>query len=211
MKIHDCEQRSEEWEVLRMGRPTASNFGRIVAPAKGQLSKSHIDYACELIAKQMGVYTEPPPSYWMEWGTENEPLAIESYVFDTGCEVEKVGFVTPDDHDRYGCSPDGFIDGRSGLVEIKCPKPETLLKYHISGELPSDYKPQVQGQLLITGCEYCDFYAFHPEMAPFKVRVFPDMKYQAAMEKALEQFCESLESMRDRISQAGIHLIKWGE
>lgn len=211
MRIVECLQQSEQWEALRMMRPTASRFGDIITPAKGDLSSKSVDYACELVAKQMGVYTEPPPSYWMEWGIEHEQIAIKSYQFDTGHTVEKVGFAFPDDTEDYGCSPDGFVDNRTGLIEVKCPKPETVLRYHWEGVLPSGYKPQVQGQLLITGCEWCDFYAWHPDLVPFKVRVEPDQAYQEKMRVALEMFCEQLEQLREKVSSSGLQLIQWGE
>ena len=209
MRIINCEQGSDQWDILRMIRPTASQFGRVVTPKKGQLSASHRDYACELVAKQIGCFTEPPPSYWMEWGTEHEPAAIEHYQQKMQKEVERVGFVIPDDTDAYGGSPDGLIDGRKGLLETKCPKPETLIRYHWDGILPDDYIAQMQGLLLITGCDYCDFFAWHPELQPFCVRVEPDEKFQAALSVALEQFTVSLAELTAKVSSAGIHVIRW--
>lgn len=211
MRAIEIEQGSEKWDLLRMTRPTASQFGRVITPKTGALSASHRDYACELVARQVGVYTEPPPSFWMEWGTTNEPLAIESYTAQTGNEVERVGFVLPDYTDTFGGSPDGLVANRKGLIEVKCPKPETLIRYHWDGELPDTYKCQVQGLLLITGCEWADFYAWHPEIAPFHVRVEPDEKFQGKMLKALEKFTEALESLRDRVGKSGLQIIEWGQ
>ena len=194
MKIIDCIQGSEEWDRWRL-RPTASNFGRIVTPVKGGYSKSAVDYACEIVAKELGVFTEPPPSYWMEYGTENEPNAIASYEATTGNKVQRVGFVLPDHTEAFGGSPDGLVSD-NGLLETKCPKPETLIGYHAAGEMPAVYKPQVQGLLLITGCEWCDFFAWHSELEPFHVRVLPDAVYQASMLEALCTFLAELKRIR---------------
>ena len=211
MRVIECEQGSEQWELLRMTRPTASCFGNIITPKRGDLSATCVAYACELVAKQMGVYTEAPPSFWMEWGTEHEPSALAAYSQDTGSEVEQVGFVLPDSTDRYGGSPDGLVDNRTGILETKCPKPETLLRYHWDGGLPDMYRPQVQGLLLITGCEWCDFFAWHPEVAPFSLRVEADEKYQQKMSNALDEFCDKLDQMIEKMSKAGVHIIKWEE
>ena len=210
MKVIDCKQGSEEWQLLRQRIPTASNFGKMVTPKRGQLSKSCMSYACELIAKQLGVYTEPPPSFWMEWGTENEPNAIADYELRTGNKVEQVGFVLPDETECFGGSPEGLVNDREGVLETKCPKPETLIAYHAAGELPEDYIPQVQGLLLITQCEWCDFFAWHPHVAPFLLRVEPDIKYQERMLDALMEFWKVLEQLKKTISEAGTPVINWG-
>lgn len=210
MRVIDCEQGSEQWEVFRMTRPTASQFGRIIQSKRGKLSKSYRDYACELVAKQIGVYVETQPNYWMEWGTEHEPLAIQDYCQRMNVEAERVGFVLPDDTDDYGGSPDALLCNRKGLLEVKCPKPETLIRYHWDGELPDDYIAQVQGLLLITGCEWCDFFAWHPELQPFRIRVEPDEEYHESMREALSEFCEALRELTEKVSKAGVHVIQWG-
>lgn len=211
MRIIDCEQGSEQWDIFRMTRPTASNFCKIITPKKGQLSAAHRDYACELVAKQIGVYTEPPPSFWMTWGIEHEDQARQAYAERFNLEVEQVGFVMPDDTDAYGGSPDGLVIGKTGVLETKCPKPETLIRYHWDGKLPDEYIAQVQGLLLITGCEFCDFFAWHPDLQPFHVRVLPDEKFHKALRGALEEFHEALEELKEKVSKSGVHVIEWGE
>lgn len=210
MRVIECEQGSEQWELLRATRPTASQFGRIVTPVKGELSTSCRDYACELVAKQLGVFNERPPSFDMEWGNEYEAAAISRYATDTGYEVERVGFVVPDATDTFGGSPDALVNDREGLLETKCPRAETLIKYHWDGTLPLNYRPQVQGLLLITGCEWCDFFAWHPDIEPFKVRVMPDEAYQMSMLEALTQFLVQLNDLKAKVTAAGTTVIDWG-
>ena len=67
MRIIDVVPRSEAWERLR-NRPTCSEFGSFVTPARGDYSKQATAYAAKIVAKRMEVYVEPPPSFWMEWG-----------------------------------------------------------------------------------------------------------------------------------------------
>ncbi len=211
MRIIPCDQGSDTWDIFRMTRPTASQFGRVITPKKMQLSAQHRDYCCELVAKQIGVYIEPLPSKDMEWGTEHEPLAIEDYCQRMQTECERVGFVLPDDTESYGGSPDALVFDRTGVLEVKCPRPETLIRYHWDGELPSDYIAQVQGLLLITGCSFCDFFAWHPELQPFQVRVEPDEEFHDALRGVLAEFNTALEELRQKVSKAGVHVIKWGE
>lgn len=202
MRIVNVTQGSEEWDAIRRGVPTASNFGNIITPAKGQLSSSWRGYAAELIAESLGVVVPPPPSFWMQWGIDTEPYAVAAYEQMTGNQLTTVGFVWPDDHERYGCSPDRLV-GEEGLLEIKCPMPKTVIAYHVDAGLPDEYRSQVQGQLLITGRKWCDFFAYHPELKPFLLRVERDEKYIAAIEAALEEFCDKLAEMRESLADIG--------
>jgi len=197
MRIIDCEQRTEEWERWR-NRPTASQFYKFITPARGDYSKQATAYAAQVVAMRLGVYTEPPPSFWMEWGTEMEPNAKHAYAVQTGREIQDVGFILPDNTDAYGGSPDGLV-GDDGLIEIKCPAPETLISYHAAGELPAQYRPQIQGLLLISGRAWCDFYVFHPELTPFLLRVEPDEKYQAKIADGLYKLLEEIERIESKV------------
>ena len=69
--VTEAPQRSEAWERLR-ARPTASRFGKFTTHARGDYSASASAYAAEVVAKRLGVYVEPPPSFWMTWGVEHE-------------------------------------------------------------------------------------------------------------------------------------------
>ena len=117
-----------------------------------------------------------------------------------------MGFVIPDNTDAYGGSPDGLV-GDDGLVEVKCPAPETLIAYHASGEMPVAYRPQVQGLLLITGREWCDFFAFHPELSPFITRIEPDLKYQEKMAAGLLELLREIERIRSAVKRQRHRLV----
>lgn len=198
MRIIDCIQGSEEWHSWR-ARPTASEFGSFVTPARGDYSTQATAYAAKIVAKRLGVYVEPPPSFWMEWGMEHEPNAKAAYTTATGNEITDVGFVLPDGTDAYGGSPDGLV-GADGLIECKCPAPETLIRYHADGELPAQYKPQVQGLLLITGRAWCDFFVFHPQLTPWMVRVEADVDYQSKIAEGLLTLLGEIEIIESSVS-----------
>jgi len=183
MRVIECRQGSEEWDRLR-ARPTASEFGKFCTPARGDYASQASAYAAKIVAKRLGVYTEPPPSWAMERGIELEPSAKLAYTKQTGREITGVGFILPDRTDAYGGSPDGLVSD-DGLIEIKCPASETLISYRGEGVLPVQYKPQVQGLLLISGRAWCDFFVFYPELEPFLLRVEPDLKYQQKLAECL--------------------------
>jgi len=157
-------QRSEDWYAARLGKATASRFRDAIAALKsGAPAQAQRDYLTELVVERL---TQQPiqrfQSAAMTWGTEQEPAARAAYERATGRIVEETGFVC---HDTLmaGCSPDGLIDW-DGLIEIKCPfntanHIETLLN-----GMPADHISQVQGQMWITGREWCDFVSYDPRM-----------------------------------------------
>jgi putative phage-type endonuclease len=182
MIIIDVPQGSEAWHEHRLGRITASKFATAMS---GESTKGFNDIiedlASEIITREIEeTYTNSD----MERGIELEPFAAQEYknIFD--CDVLEVGFCIPGEednlHEWIGVSPDRLI-GENGLLEIKCPRRRTHWGYIKTNKLPSVYKWQVQGQLLVTGKEYCDFMSYYPGLKPFIVRVYPDLEMHKAM------------------------------
>ena len=205
MRIIECRQQTEEWESWR-NRPTASGFREFISAVRGQYSSQATTYACKIVAKRLGVYTEPPPSFWMEWGNEHEPNAKHCYTRMTGQEIREVGFCLPDHTDAFGGSPDGLL-GKTGIIEIKCPKPETLIRYHAEGGYPDEYKPQVQGLLMITGREWCQFMAYHPQLTPYFFTVQADEDYQLKIASCLLKLLAEINEIEAKVKREQHELV----
>ena len=146
--LHNVVQYSEEYDRLRLGIPTSSHFHKIITP-QGKPSKQWREYACVLIAerilqRKIEFYNSPA----MERGLIAESEAADWYEFDQDVTVQRVGFITDDDH-SVGCSPDRLV-GDEGLLEIKAPLPHTQIEYWISGEVNERFRPQLQGQLYVS-------------------------------------------------------------
>ena len=188
MRVSDAIQGSDEWLESRLGRPTASNFGRLITPT-GKASTSAQGYIDELVAQRItGEIPEFFKSAAMERGNDLEPAAKALYEFTNDVEVKEVGLCL---HDRYECgaSPDGLINQNGGL-EIKCPLPHTHVSYLRDGGIPAKYIPQVQGCLWITEREWWDFMSYHPSMEDLIVRVYRDNAY---ITKLAEQVIRAVE------------------
>lgn len=198
MQILDVEQGTPEWLEARLGIPTASRFKDIITPARGERSKTSLTYMNELLAERLtGEPTNTFTNEWMERGNELEDTARESYAFISDCEVLQVGIML-NDEGSIGASPDGLI-GDVGGLEIKCPKASTVVKYMLDDDLPTIYKPQVQGNLWISGREYWDFVAYHPKMDLFIKRIYRDEEYIQRMAKNITQFVSELEEKYMRL------------
>lgn len=188
MKIHNCEQGTPEWHALRAGKPTASEFSKLVT-SKGEPSKSMADYAATLAAE---AYAGEPVDAWegnkhTDRGNELESEALALYELREGVDVERVGFVT-DNEERYGCSPDGLV-GKDGMVELKCLMAKNHVKaiiyYQKNGRCPTDYVQQAQGQMLICGRKWVDLVFYHPVLPLLIIRQTPD---EAIVAGLAEQF-----------------------
>jgi len=198
MIIHEVEQRSDDWYALRLGTPTASNFGKLVT-SKGELSNRLNDYAVTLAGERLaGVALDAwQGNPYMERGTQLEEEAVAFYEFEGEIDVQQVGFVTDNDG-LYGCSPDGLVE-LDGMLEIKCLKAENHIKailYHRKhGCCPPKYVQQTQGQMMICEREWCDLLFYHPDLPNLVIRQYPDPGLAEALQSALIQVCAE----RDRI------------
>jgi hypothetical protein len=198
MIFTEMEQRSDEWYAARKGRPTASEFDRLIT-GSGKLSDRHTTYAAELIAER--IFGNRPDRQdisnlpAVRYGIDYEPEAKKTLATTLPGmpEILGGGWMT-DDSERFGCSPDGRIEtgNRAELVEIKCPEVTTHIKSLLFG-LDEKYKAQVQGQLLISGYQCVHFFSYRHDCPPFYARVERDEPFLRALAKILDSFCNLLE------------------
>jgi hypothetical protein len=184
---HSCEQNTPEWDKLRASMPTASAFSKLIT-STGAPSTSMKKYAEQLAGEKFAGKSLDAweGNQYTERGHEVEPEAVLAYEMMMDVDTEKVGFVT-DDLMQWGCSPDREV-GKPGLLEIKC-----LPKLHIeairyikaTGKIPPKFVQQTQGQLFVTGKEWCDLFLYHADLPTKIVRVYPDPKIIAGLEKQL--------------------------
>lgn len=198
MIAHDVEQNTEEWFSLRAGMPTASEFKKIIT-SKGEPSKQMGAYAALLAAEKYagGRLERWEGNQWTERGHELEAEARRSYTFTANEEVVSVGFC---ENYGAGCSPDGLV-GDSGLFENKCLSPQqhviTLSYFDKHGRPQADYIPQVQGQMWVTGRDWCDLHFYHPALPSLTIRVERDDEFHASLAEQIERTLAE----RDRLAR----------
>ncbi|XP_037531175.1 uncharacterized protein LOC119421601 isoform X2 [Nematolebias whitei] len=179
-----------EWHQLRKCRVTSTRF-REVCHTRG-------DSSSENLAKRL--LRPCSQTADMRRGLTLEPTAIEEY-----CRVREVnhypcGFLIHPDAPWMGSSPDGIIYDPEeqqvfGLLEIKCPNVtsyvdcsyimirdgrQTLKRTH-------PYYWQIQGQMLISGCDWCDF-VIYTENDMFIERVPRDMQVLQTIKQKVDHF-----------------------
>lgn len=201
MKVFRFAQYSEEYWQAKKGLPSASNFHRIITPAKWEYATGAYTYACELVAQyydyNYGMHDEFSTAA-MRNGTIIEPEARRAYEFYSGRDVEQVGLCISDCN-RFCCSPDGLV-GDEGGIELKHPTAATQVKWLLAGVVPPDHLAQCHGFLLVTKRKWIDFLSFYPGMPQLIVRVEPDEK-TVKLAEALETFGKTLTEMRRLIAE----------
>jgi hypothetical protein len=175
MRILEAEQGSEEWLAARVGRPSASQFHKLVT-SKGKASASADRYIDLMISERLTGRSEPIfVTDAMQRGNFLEPEARAAYELVTGNEVEEVGFIL-DNSGEFGCSPDGLV-GDEGGIEIKCPAAHNHVTWAREKVCPTKHYAQVQGCMYITGRKWWDFMSYHPDIKPMIVRVERDEEF----------------------------------
>jgi putative phage-type endonuclease len=192
------EQRTDEWFAARCGRVTASRVADVLSEIKTGESASRKNYRSELIIERLtGKKTEGFVNAAMQWGIDQETLAIATYEIKTGNFVDKVGFVNHPTIDMFGCSPDGYV-GADGLIEVKAPNSMTHIEYLEQDKVPTKYIPQIQCQLSVTGRKWCDFVSFDPRLPDglqiLIVRLERDDEYIEKLEARVVKFLDEVNS-----------------
>jgi putative phage-type endonuclease len=189
------EQRTPEWFAARVGKVTASRVADAVARTKTGWGAGRKNYEAELLVERLTGMSAPRFSNAaMQWGTDNEPLAIAAYEFYTDRDVIAVGFINHPRIAMSGASPDGEVN--DGLIEVKCPNTATHLETLLGGAIADHYIKQMQWQMACMDRNWCDFVSFDPrmpeEMRLHITRVNRDDALIASLEKDVEQFLVEL-------------------
>lgn len=204
VEIINCEQNSPEWFEVRRGIPTASNFAAILAKGEGKTRRTYmLKLAGEIIT---GELAESFTNEHTERGHALEDEARDLYAFETGAELQRVGFVRNDGlipgRRWIGCSPDSFI-GESGGLEIKTKLPHLLIDVILKDKFPSDHVAQVQGTLWVTGREWWDLAVYYRGIPLFQKRAHRDEKYIGALAVAVREFADELDATVKQIRAHG--------
>ena len=201
MIVHDVLQGTTEWLAVRAGIPTASAFDRIITKS-GKPSTQAEKYMHRLLAERMmGHPVTEHVSYWMGRGNQLEAEAVAYYEGVRELDTQRIGFLTNDER-TIGASPDRFV-GDDGLLEIKVPAEHTHVAYLLTRAVDSEYYPQVQGQLWVSGRKWLDIQSYHPEMPPAIIRVERDEKFIGILSAEVTAFSEALERAAVELREKG--------
>lgn len=145
-QLPKIEQRTPEWYETRKNLITASDFAQALGEGKFGTQKQFFQKKCGY-EKDVFNYNVPP----LKWGTMFEAVAGDIYCRRNNVELHEFGILKHPTISHIGASPDG-ITSNGIMLEIKCP-----FKRKITGEVPTQYYYQIQGQLEVCGLQECDY------------------------------------------------------
>lgn len=188
MMFIDVKQNSEEWEALRVGKVTASNFSTFMANLGKDFGEPAKRYALQIALERItGNKAEHSFSNeHMERGHEQEPIARALYEADNFVTVTNGGFFDCGD---FGDSPDGLV-GDDGGIEIKSVIASTHYATLQRGAMDPAYKWQIVGHLDCTGRDWFDFVSYCSD--------FPESKQLLTYRITRQSMAEEIEQLRQR-------------
>lgn len=207
--FEDIEQGTDEWFQLRLGVPTASNFGKMMASGRdGEDSKTRTDLMYRLAGEIM---TGRPAegkivTAAMQRGNDMEPEARDYYLQTHFADLRRIGFMRRKlGTGRYvGASPDALIGDKRAL-EIKTMAPHLMIERLLKGNgMPPEHRPQVHGTMWVGDLEAVDLLIFYSGMpvAP-KFTVYRDETYIREIANAVEKFEYETRMLVDKIRRMG--------
>lgn len=184
-----------EWFEARESRLTASNFGKVLNRKSAPTDQFLKNLFC---GKQIKAES-------LEYGKRHETNAKAKYLqIYNDRHFHECGFVVNKLFKFLGATPDGKLcdNGNSGVVEIKCPFSarnmtiqtacDEITNFYIEtidGKMrlrrDHEYYAQVQGQLMITGSDFCEFIVF-TQCDLYTERILPDITF---MKDMLDKLC----------------------
>jgi len=197
---YNCEQRSDEWFMLRCGSLGASQIKAALSKTKSGWGSTRRNLIANLVAERLsGQPTNTYCSPAMQRGIELEEEARYAYEFKCGVVVKTCGLFKHPIIKNTHASPDGLI-GDDGLLEIKCPNTATHIDYLIANKVPPAYKQQMLWQMACTNRKWCDFVSYDDRLPEhlqlFIVRFNGNKKEITALEKEVSEFIREVDSLQ---------------
>lgn len=150
LSLPKIEQKTEKWYEMRQNMITASDFAQALGEGKFGTQNQLIQKKCTKRENETAISKSNP---FFKWGNMFEPVACDIYSkLHNNVKVHEFGLIRHPKYNFFGASPDG-ITNDGVMLEIKCP-----YKRKITGEIPTQYYYQIQGQLDVCDLNDCDYF-----------------------------------------------------
>ena len=197
------------WKKQRLGRITGSQFVKCkIAKSgknKGGLTDGAKTYMDELLAELLtGKSQDDIRAKALQWGIDHEPLAIADYEKKERVKINKSIFRLMPGTKLIGCTADGFVSN-DGVVEVKCPYyTKNHVRTIVTKQVPAKYKDQVNGHLLCTGRQWCDFVSYDPRCKVRKIVVIRVWRDEDVLQELKERLLFFQKEYKQQMKKVGV-------
>lgn len=192
------EQGSDEWRKAKAGRFTGTRFAAVMSKKDtAGYQNLIVDIAWEMVFGPDDP-SEHYTSKMMAEGLEREPESIDWYKFHTDRQCFQPMFVIDGQQDYIGCSPD-LLAGDDWMAQIKNPGRRAHLTALDSKKLPSQYRWQVQGEIMVCQRKGSDFVSYIPQLGGVCIEVAPNTDDHAALRSECEVLHKKALTLADKI------------
>jgi putative phage-type endonuclease len=153
------EQGTDEWHHIRKGKITGTTLKSIMGSAK-----TRQDAIYEIVAERLTIGIDDDENA-MDRGIRLESDAAAAFELETDLETEKTGFSQNDENPFIANSPDRWIKGLKGGLEIKCPGGKNHVKYWLTNKVPDEYYWQIIQYFVVNDeLEEMYFASYNPDI-----------------------------------------------
>jgi hypothetical protein len=185
LKIFEHPQMSDEWWHLKVGKISGTRFGQLISTRKNRLVYEMMDEVLSGACKMDDYISDD-----MQYGIDNEDVAIELYEMQTGIKIERVGAILSATHEIHMASPDGLSPDHSVVLEVKCTTNGDIhLERYFEG-VDTKYIPQCANYFAVSPeikeVHFISYCGYRPER-PMFFKVLKRSDYQLQIDKGLKE------------------------
>jgi len=138
MKYLNIEQKSQEWWDYKVKKVSGTRFGQLISSRENMLIDEMVNEALDGCC-EMNDYENDD----MQFGIENEPIALDLYEQMTGLKLKRGGVIASDFSNIHMASPDAVSECETIVIESKCTMNGKIHIARFRKGIEPQYKPQV--------------------------------------------------------------------
>jgi hypothetical protein len=199
MKIFKPEQLSPEWWDLKVGKISGTRFGQVLSKRKNRLVYELMN---EILSGQcdMDIFVNDD----MQYGLDNEQLALDLYSEQSGISIAKVGAILSETNEMHIASADGVNYSLGIAAEVKCTQNGDIhLERYFEG-IDAKYMPQCINYFAVSPevkeVHFISYCGCRKEKPVFW-KVLKREDYKKEIESGLKLIPEIQKEVNDKINQ----------
>jgi hypothetical protein len=201
MNYLKIQQQSPEWFDLKAGKISGTRYGQVISGRKNSL-------LYELANERLDGYIIPEPylNDEMQFGIDNEPVALDLYESQSGIKFQRGGVIMSDFSPIHMASPDGVNIELGIVAEVKCTMNGAKHIQRMIEGVESQYLPQVKNYFTVSdSVKEVHWISYCPERfeKPLVVIVFK-------RENFIKEIEAGREAIRDIKARVDLIVSEWG-